>query len=158
VRVVGLGYRRAHLAVQPDGIGFLTIPTERTRILGTIHTSTIFPEQAPEDTVLIRTLAGGVQDPAFSSLSTAEAVAAIHADLARVFGIRGRPVFSFDHLWRQAIPEYQIGHRSRVATALAAVAELGGVHLAGNTFHGVGVNDCVRDARRAAQEILSAIR
>jgi oxygen-dependent protoporphyrinogen oxidase len=158
VRVVGIGYRRADLAVQPDGIGFLTIPTERTHILGTIHTSTIFPEQAPPDTVLIRTLAGGVQDRGFAELPSAEAVDVIHDDLRRIFGVRGEPVFSFDHLWRRAIPEYQVGHRARIDAGLAAVAGLGGLHLAGNTYHGVGINDCVRDARRVTGEILGTGR
>ncbi|MCT2587167.1 protoporphyrinogen oxidase [Actinophytocola gossypii] len=154
VRVVGIGYREADLARQPDGIGFLTIPTEHTHILGTIHTSTIFPDQAPPGTVLIRTLAGGVQDRGFAELSSVDAVETVHQDLRRVFGVRGRPVFSFDHLWRRAIPEYQVGHRNRIDAGLAEVARLGGVHLAGNTYHGVGINDCVRDARRVADDLV----
>jgi protoporphyrinogen/coproporphyrinogen III oxidase len=155
VRVVGIGYRRDDLALQPDGIGFLTIPTEHTHILGTIHTSTIFPDQAPPDTVLIRTLAGGVQDRGFAELAPADAVETIHQDLRRVFGVRGRPVFSFEHLWRRAIPEYQVGHRTRIDAGLAEVARLGGLHLAGNTYHGVGINDCVRDARRVVEDVLA---
>lgn len=154
VRVVGIGYRQADLTRQPDGIGFLTIPTEHTHILGTIHTSTIFPDQAPPGTVLIRTLAGGVQDRGFAELSPADAVETIHQDLRRVFGVRGRPVFSFDHLWRRAIPEYQVGHRTRIDAGLAEVAKLGGLHLAGNTYHGVGINDCVRDARRVVADVV----
>ncbi|MFC6930698.1 protoporphyrinogen oxidase [Actinomadura yumaensis] len=157
VRVIALAYRRADVAREPTGIGFLTIPTERTRILASIHTSAIFPEQAPEDMVLIRTLAGGTQDPAFSSLPRDEAVRNVHGDLVRIFGIRGEPVFAFDHLWRRAIPEYPVGHRRRVDRVLAAVAELGGLHLAGNAYHGVGVNDCVRDARRVAADVTSAL-
>ncbi|MGH3548674.1 MAG: protoporphyrinogen oxidase [Pseudonocardiaceae bacterium] len=158
VRVVGIGYRHSDLSIQPDGIGFLTIPTEHTHILGTIHTSTIFPEQAPSGTVLIRTLAGGVQDRGFAELTTQEAVETIHTDLARIFGIRGRPIFSFDHLWRRAIPEYQVGHRDRIDAGWAAVARLGGMHLAGNTYYGVGINDCVRTARRVADEIIGVTR
>jgi oxygen-dependent protoporphyrinogen oxidase len=156
VRVVGLGYRSEDLGTQPDGIGFLTIPTERTHILGTIHTSTIFPEQAPRGTVLIRTLAGGVQDRGFAELSRADAIATIHDDLSRIFGARAKPVFAFDHLWRRAIPEYQVGHRRRIDEGLEAVAGLGGMHIAGNTYHGVGINDCVRDARRVVDDILGA--
>jgi len=63
-------------------------------------------------------------------------------------------VFSFDHLWRRAIPEYQVGHRSRIDAGLAEVARLGGLHLAGNTYHGVGINDCVRDARRVVEDVV----
>jgi len=158
VRVVGIGYRRTDLSIQPDGIGFLAIPTEHTHILGTIHTSTIFPEQAPSGMVLIRTLAGGVQDRGFAELAAQEAVDTIHTDLQRIFGIRGQPVFSFDHLWRRSIPEYQVGHRSRIDAGWTAIARLGGMHVAGNTYYGVGINDCVRTARRVADEIISATR
>lgn len=157
VRVVALAYRRADVHREPAGIGFLTIPTERTRILASIHTSTIFPEQAPDDMVLIRTLAGGMQDPAFSSLSSEEAVRNVHHDLVHIFGIRGEPVFSFDHLWRRAIPEYPVGHRKSMDEVLAQVADAGGLHIAGNTYHGVGVNDCVRDARRVAADVTSRL-
>ncbi|HEU5026167.1 MAG TPA: protoporphyrinogen oxidase [Spirillospora sp.] len=157
VRVVALGYRRADVKREPEGIGFLTIPTERTRILASIHTSTIFPEQAPGDMVLIRTLAGGMQDPAFSSLSREEAVRDVHRDLVHIFGVRGEPVFAFDHLWRRAIPEYPVGHRHRIDGVLAEAAGLGGLHLAGNAYHGVGINDCVRDARRVAADVVSGL-
>ncbi|WP_329521742.1 protoporphyrinogen oxidase [Spirillospora sp. NBC_01491] len=158
VRVIALAYRRADVKRPPEGIGFLTIPTDRTRILASIHTSAIFPEQAPADRILIRTLAGGMQDPAFSSFSREEAVRSVHQDLVHIFGIRGEPVFAFDHLWRRAIPEYPVGHRGRIDGVLAQVAGLGGLHLAGNTYHGVGVNDCVRDARRAAADVASRLR
>ncbi|GAA4236697.1 protoporphyrinogen oxidase [Actinomadura meridiana] len=153
VRVVALAYRRADVRNEPTGIGFLTIPTDRTRILASIHTSTIFPEQAPDDMVLIRTLAGGMQDPAFSALSKDEAVRMVHQDLVHIFGVHGEPVFAFDHLWRRAIPEYPVGHVRRVADVLRDVAASGGLHVAGNTYHGVGINDCVRDARRVAADV-----
>ncbi|SHH04046.1 protoporphyrinogen oxidase [Streptoalloteichus hindustanus] len=155
VRVIALGYRRRDLPADPRGIGFLASPGDGASILGTIHTSTIFPEQAPADRVLIRTLAGGSSSPGFAALSTAEAAAVIHRELARVFRIGGEPVFTFDHVWRRAIPEYHVGYREQADRVLADVAATPGLHVAGNAYRGVGVNDCVRLALAVAGSALA---
>jgi oxygen-dependent protoporphyrinogen oxidase len=157
IRVLALGYRRSDVGTVPPGIGFVATPDRETNVLGAIHASTIFPEQAPPDTIMIRALAGGPRDAPILGVSQERAIELMHRELSRVFGITGAPVFAFEHLWRGPIPVYPIGHRRWVERVFGAVAQLGGLQVAGNSFGGVGVNDCVRDARRAAGAVLGAL-
>ncbi|KAB7847303.1 protoporphyrinogen oxidase [Streptomyces mobaraensis] len=158
VRVVSVGYRRRDLAVLPRGFGYLTVPPEPTRILGVVHASVVFPDCAPPDGVLLRAFAGGAEDPGFAELDADEAVAVAHRDVTALFGPAAGPEFRHDHVWPEAIPQYTPGHGARVRALLDAVAGVPGLHLAGAAYHGVAVNECVRDARRAASEVLTALR
>ncbi|WP_221349867.1 protoporphyrinogen oxidase [Streptomyces beigongshangae] len=156
VRVLALGYRRRDLTTVPSGFGHLRHSAEPTRILGAIHNSAVFPDSAPRDGVLLRAFAGGAEDPDFTTLSTAEATRAAHRHFTALFGPAPEPRFRHDHVWSEGIPQYGIGHRDRMREVLDAAAGLPGLHLAGSTYHGIAVNDCVRDARRAAAAVLAA--
>ena len=59
--------------------------------------------------------------------------------------------------WRRGIPQYTLGHRERVHSAEAGLASLPGVALAGNAYRGIGLNDCVRDARATARATLERV-
>lgn len=158
IRVVALGYRTEDVGRPPRGIGFIATPGLASDLLGAIHASTIFPEQAPPERIMIRVLAGGLPDAPILTHPEERAIELIHNDLRDAFGLTGTPVFSHEHLWRRPIPTYPVGHRPLMRDLLASVAQLGGLYLAGNSYFGVGVNDCVRDARRAATEIVAALR
>ncbi|MEJ2292520.1 MAG: protoporphyrinogen oxidase [Deinococcales bacterium] len=153
IRVVALGYPRASVPATLDGFGFLVPPGQGLRILGSLWTSTLFPPQAPEGTVLLRSLAGGVQDPGFLDLSEEEAVAVVRDDLRVSLGITARPTMVHVVGWRRGIPQYVLGHRQRVEEAAGAVATVPGLALTGNAYRGIGLNDCVRDARSVGREV-----
>jgi len=153
IRVVALGYPRASVPAPLDGFGFLVPPGQGLRILGSLWTSTLFPPQAPQGTVLLRSLAGGVQDPDFLELSEDEAVAAVRDDLRVSLGITAQPAMVHDVAWRRGIPQYTLGHVRRVEEAVAAAAAVPGLALTGNAYRGIGLNDCVRDARKVAREV-----
>jgi oxygen-dependent protoporphyrinogen oxidase len=53
--------------------------------------------------------------------------------------------------WPQAIPQYTLGHTSRVAEIDRLTALYPGLALAGASLHGVSVIDCLRDGGRAAR-------
>ncbi len=153
VRVLGLGYDRIDVPHPLDGFGFLVPRGQGVRILGCLWTSTLFPWQAPEGKALLRIIAGGVHDPGFVELSDDEALAAVREDLRTTMGIVAEPEMVHHVRWERAIPQYQRGHRERVARIMNAAAQRPGLVLTGNAYHGVGVNDCVRDAKRVAEAV-----
>ncbi|MDQ2709870.1 MAG: protoporphyrinogen oxidase, partial [Actinomycetota bacterium] len=51
------------------------------------------------------------------------------------------------------LPQYGLGHGLRVAELLRAVAELGGLEVAGSLLNGVGVPACIGAARGAAARV-----
>ncbi len=153
VRVVGLGYAREHVPRPLDGFGFLVPRGQGVRILGCLWTSTLFPWQAPEGKALLRVIAGGVPDPAFVQLSDDEALAVVRDDLETTMGITAEPEMVHHVRWEKAIPQYWQGHSERVARIMAAADARPGLHLTGNAYYGIGVNDCARDASRVAEAV-----
>ncbi len=59
--------------------------------------------------------------------------------------------------WPHSLPQYEIGHRARVAAITERVQAIPGLVLLGNAYRGVGLPDLIRDARSASRELLSRI-
>ena len=56
-----------------------------------------------------------------------------------------------------AIPQYTPGHGARIAELEARAAALGPLHLTGNAYRGISFNDCVRNARDVADQVLARL-
>jgi oxygen-dependent protoporphyrinogen oxidase len=157
VAVVCLGYRREQVAHSLDGFGFLAPRHQRCRTLGMIWTSSIFPEHAPPGTVSLRALVGGARDPAVVDASAEELVALVGRETAPLLGISGEPLAVRVFRYAQGIPQYNVGHARRLERIEAQRRALPGLFLTGNAYRGVGINDCVREARRLSAELLRAL-
>lgn len=153
VQVFGLGYNRIDVPNALSGFGFLVPRGEGVRVLGVLYSSSIFPGQAPDGRVLLRVIAGGSVDPAFADLTPDEALAAVRRDLRVMMGIVAEPELVEHVPWPRGIPQYELGHLEKVARAKDALTEYP-IFLTGNAYHGVGVNDTVRDARKTAEAVL----
>jgi oxygen-dependent protoporphyrinogen oxidase len=157
VSVLAFGFERIDVPHALDGFGFLVPRGEGVRCLGVLWTSSLYPGRAPERAVLLRVIAGGTIDPGFAALGDGEAVAAARRDLRVTMGITAEPRALRRMAFARALPQYELGHGERVRRAMAGVRGLGGLALAGNAYFGIGVNDCVRDADRVADEILADV-
>ncbi len=151
--VVCAGYPRGQVAHPLDGFGFLVPRDGSLRILGCLWTASIFPHQAPENGVLLRTMLGGATDPEVLSLTDAELVSLVSRELSPLLGITGTPerLRVFRH--PLGIPQYTLGHGGRLAALERCEAEHPGLVFAGNAYRGVGLNDCVLSARRAVDRL-----
>ncbi|KAL8999235.1 MAG: hypothetical protein Q9169_001900 [Polycauliona sp. 2 TL-2023] len=70
------------------------------------------------------------------------------AILKRHLGVSEEPQAVHVGLQRDCIPQYTVGHHSRMAQAHEALQRFRGrLRVAGNSYNGVGLNDCVRSAR-----------
>jgi oxygen-dependent protoporphyrinogen oxidase len=155
VRVFGLAYRREDVPVNLDGFGFLSARGRGLRILGCLYTSTLFPTQAANGLVYLRVIAGGSLDPDFAHLSDPDAWALVERDLETSLGILEKPVSRQHARWDDGIPQYDLDHPARLVRIDGALERLPGVLLIGNAYRGVGVNDCIREATRAAKRLTS---
>ena len=57
--------------------------------------------------------------------------------------------------WPASMPQYRVGHLTRVETIERRVGALPGLQLAGGAYRGVGIADCVRGAEAAADAALA---
>jgi len=79
-----------------------------------------------------------------------ELVALAVAELCDRLGFRGRPVASRLSRWGGGLPQYAVGHVSRVRRIQDAVAVVPGLAVCGAAYEGVGVPACIRSGQQAA--------
>jgi oxygen-dependent protoporphyrinogen oxidase len=157
--VVCLGFRDAAIGVDLAAYGFLVARESpaagagRTPVLGCQYESSIFPGRAPPGAVLLRAILGGTFDPAIVDESDESITALTVADLRRLAGLSRAPDFVGIWRHREAIPQYTLGHATRVAGIDAALTRHPGLHLLGHAVRGVGLNDCIAAASALAGQI-----
>ena len=150
--VVCFGYERERIAMNLDGFGYLTPKEEKRSTLGTLWDSSIFENRAPEGKVLLRSMMGGACFPEYIKLSDEEVVMRVRADLKTIMGIHEAPSFVQVYRHEQAIPQYTVGHGRRLNLLAEGLAKHPGLILTGNSYRGIGLNDCVAAAHRAVEE------
>jgi oxygen-dependent protoporphyrinogen oxidase len=69
-------------------------------------------------------------------------------------GIDADPEFVRVFRHPQAIPQYIVGHGARLQSLADLLRPYPGLILTGNSYRGIGLNDCAAAAERAADEAL----
>jgi oxygen-dependent protoporphyrinogen oxidase len=154
ISVACLIYDRDQVQHPLDGFGFLVPRGQGLRMLGCLWSGSIFPSHVPGDKVLLRVMLGGARDPEGALLNEAKTVELAHQELIRTLGrIEGRPREVRLYRHPRGIPQYVQGHPQRLCALEKEIARAPGLHLAGNAYRGIGVNDCVRTARELAARL-----
>jgi oxygen-dependent protoporphyrinogen oxidase len=154
--VICFGYSRERIRLSLDGFGFLIPKKEGRNTLGTLWDSSMFENRAPEGKVLLRSMMGGACFPEYVTLSDEEVIARVRQDLVVTMGIDAAPEFVRVFRHPQAIPQYTVGHGKRLQALAESLKAHRGLILTGNSYRGIGLNDCVAAAERAVDEALVA--
>jgi oxygen-dependent protoporphyrinogen oxidase len=155
--VVALAYRASAIERPLDGYGYLVTRREELATLGVLCESTIFPNRAPEGTVLLRVMLGGASRPEISALDDASVAALAAHEVSSVLGIVARPLRQWVCRWPSAIAQYTVGHDARKAAIRRLVSAHPGLHVCGTAYDGVSFNDGIASARRTAAEVAEAV-
>jgi oxygen-dependent protoporphyrinogen oxidase len=113
-----------------------------------------YPGRAPEGHVLIRGFLGGMLQGAMLAEDDEALVTRAREELRAALGVAAAPVLSRLHRWPASMPQYRVGHLTRVETIEQVVAGMPGLLLAGAAYRGVGIADCVRSGEAAAERAL----
>ena len=155
VAVAVLGYKREQVKIDLKGFGFLIPEVEKRKILGTIWSSSIFPNRAPEGYVEFTTFVGGSRQPKLAMMSTDEIAKISHEENAALMKIDGEPAFKAISKWDKAIPQYNIGHLS-IIDAVTHVENLHkGFYICSNYKDGISVADCIANGKKVAESIMT---
>ena len=154
--IVTLGFRDPGHAL-PPGSGFLVPRGEHSRLLACTWSSNKFAARAPKGGILVRGFVGGWRDAKILEMEHGELLDLVRAELARQLGgvFAGDAPATISHVerWPEGTPLYQVGHRQWLAKLAAAGKTTPGLWLAGAPYDGVGIPDCIHQARNAAGEI-----
>ncbi|MDZ4832917.1 MAG: protoporphyrinogen oxidase [Candidatus Melainabacteria bacterium] len=150
--VVNLLYKREDFDHPLDAFGFVVPSSEKRSILAASLISNKFPDRAPSDSVAIRVFLGGVLQPELLKRSDENLIDTAHADLTHYLGLKSKPLSGFVKRYPDSMPQYNLGHQARVEEIMSITQDrLPGVFLAGNSYHGVGIPDCIASALRTAR-------
>jgi protoporphyrinogen/coproporphyrinogen III oxidase len=140
-----------------SGHGFLVPRAEQRQMLACTFVHKKFPHRAPEGSALLRCFISSSRVPGLLGYSDGAIEEIVLRELKEILGLTAKPLFTRVFRWESALPQYETGHLDRVAEMEKMLAELPGVHVVGNSFHGIGIPDCIRSARLAAEKITSSV-
>ncbi|MBI4126288.1 MAG: protoporphyrinogen oxidase [Deltaproteobacteria bacterium] len=153
--VVHTVFRRSDLPRDLSGFGCLIPRCEGIRLLGSLWSSSLFSGRCPPDQALLTNYIGGMTDSRVIELEDHEILTHVMSGLETVLKITSQP--HFVHMTRlvQAIPQYMIGHRERLAEIANFLVRQPNIFLTGNYFRGVSVADSIAHARETADKVLT---
>ncbi len=135
------------------GFGFLVPRGEGLHMLGTLFSSALFPDRAPEGQALLTSFVGGAFEPEALDWPDDRVWETVCAELQRVFGTSElpSPVRLYRH--RHAIPQYNIGHERWAESVKAELKRTPGLFITSNYLDGVSVPACMEQGERTAHAV-----
>ena len=168
--LVAFCYADAGRVPLPPGFGFLVPPKfseaeseldpSASLLLACTFADQKFPHRVPPNGRLVRAFFGGAAADRIARCNNDEIAAIARLELARALHANTPldattpappPVLTVVRRWPNSLPQYAVGHPVRVAEVESRLRAFPGLTLLGNSLHGVGLPDLIRDARAAAR-------
>ena len=153
VASVVLGYRREDVAHPCEGFGMLIPKIEGFKILGTIFSSSLFPNRAPAGHLTLTSYVGGERYPELASLPAEKLVELTDEDLRVLLGVRGKPTFQHVVLYPRAIPQYNVGYGKYRELLNNIEARTSNLFFAGHYRDGVSLGDTIVSGCNIAERV-----
>lgn len=143
VASVVLGFRREDVAHPCCGFGMLIPRVAGFKILGTIFSSSLFPNRAPAGHHTLTSYVGGERFPELAAKSPEELYEITCADLRVLLGVKGTPTFRHHYYWPRAIPQYNLGYGRYRALMTEIETRTAGLFFAGHYRDGISLGDSI---------------
>jgi len=150
--VFTFGFNRADIKHPLNGYGFLVPAGERLSFTACTWSSSKWDKRAPYDKVLLRTYCPGI--PQNSSLMQENVI----SELKNILQLKKAPILREIHLHPRSLPQYETGHEHRLAEIKSRLSEHPGLYLTGAAYGGIGIPDCIENAKSAAEQAAVSIR
>jgi oxygen-dependent protoporphyrinogen oxidase len=150
---VNLIYDGEELDPLPEGFGFLVPAVEQRALLACTFIHRKFLGRTALGKSVLRVFLGGAHNGHLLSLSDEELTELVRRELFQILNVSAVPELVEIRRWPQAMAQYSVGHAERQLRIRNRVCALGGLHLVGNAYDGIGISDCIRLGRIAAREI-----
>jgi protoporphyrinogen/coproporphyrinogen III oxidase len=147
---LNLGFRRDEVPHALDGFGFVVPESEAEDIIGGSFSSVKYPNRAPQGKVLLRLFFKSTPVDEEGRLQAFKLEARAQVFTRKWLGITASPLLSIASGYSRSMPQYLVGHLDQVREIEERLKTHPGLALAGNSFHGVGIPDCVKSAEEAA--------
>jgi oxygen-dependent protoporphyrinogen oxidase len=140
------------------GFGFLVPRNQGLHMLGTLFSSALFSDRAPDGKVLVTTFLGGSFEPEAVTWPDERVWQTVSEELRRALKTTAvpEPVTLMRH--RHAIPQYRIGHERWVESVKTELRNSPGLFISSNYLTGVSVPACIEHGERTAHAVAEYLR
>ncbi|MGN7401656.1 protoporphyrinogen oxidase [Cytobacillus praedii] len=140
-----------------DGTGFIAADDNDLKCNACTWTSRKWGHTSENGHLLVRLFYKSVH-PAFDSLkdlNEEELLQVALSDIRKSLGINAKPVSSQVTNWSEQMPNYLITHRQSVENLeMKLESSYPGIFLAGCSYYGVGIPDCIENGEKTAKTII----
>ena len=150
---VALAFRREQIAHSLDGFGVLIPKKEQMNTLGILFTSSLFPNRAPQGYALLTAFLGGSRGQKTADAPDSAVLELALADMRKLLGVTGRPVFEDVARVPLSIPQYNVGYGAVMAAIEGIEQRAPGVFIASSYRHGISVADCIVGGKAASGKV-----
>lgn len=154
---VTLGFRPGDLPYAPRGFGFVVPRNSGFHICATTFVSQKFTSRN-YPLFLVRCFLGGSGSDAVLAEPDDSMTKLVLQDLSRITKVKSAPLFSNIYRWNKANPQYNVGHTARLSRIESRLRLLPGIFIAGASYYGVGIPDCIRSGSQAANSAFEHLR
>lgn len=156
---VALAFPKEAIEKDIDGTGFVVSRNSDYTITACTWVHKKWPHACPDDKVLLRCFVGRAGDETIVDLSDDEIVKIVLEDMNKTMNITMEPEFAVISRWKNAMPQYTVGHKERLSKVLEQVdQQLPGVFIAGASFEGLGIPDCIDQGEAAVEKVLQFVK
>ncbi|XP_022774276.1 protoporphyrinogen oxidase, chloroplastic/mitochondrial isoform X2 [Durio zibethinus] len=158
VSVIITTFKKENVKRPLEGFGVLVPSNEQQnglKTLGTLFSSIMFPDRAPDNLYLYTTFVGGRRNKELAKASTDELKQIVTSDLRQLMGVEGEPTFLNHFYWSKAFPLYGRNYASVVEAIEKMERDLPGFFYAGNHKAGLSVGKAIASGCKAADLVIS---
>ncbi|MCB0320194.1 MAG: protoporphyrinogen oxidase [Bdellovibrionales bacterium] len=153
--IVTMAIRKELLEREPHGSGYLLAPDEQGILTGCTYSSLKWKGRAPDDVILLRIFFGRNEGPRHRA--DEELFELAKNELRAKLGFRGDPLLCECTRWVQGLPQYHCGHLELMNEIDRVLSDHPGLFLTGTSYRGVGIPDCVKQAKATASRVAAYV-
>ncbi|WP_223700784.1 protoporphyrinogen oxidase [Sutcliffiella deserti] len=155
VATVAMAFDKSAITEEIEGTGFVVSRNSDYTITACTWTHKKWLHTTPNGKVLLRCYVGRVGEEAIVEQSDEEIKQVVLDDLNKIMNISALPEFTIITRWKQAMPQYAVGHKKMLDDIKDRLTEeMPGVFLAGSSFEGVGIPDCIDQGVAAVTKVI----
>jgi protoporphyrinogen/coproporphyrinogen III oxidase len=155
IGAVYLGFHERDIPRPLNGFGVVVPSSEGRRIDGMTWVSSKWEHRAPSGHVLLRVFFGGPNTRDMMGMDDATLLTVIRDEVRSLLQIEAEPLFHRIFRWPDGYPQYDLGHLERLAVIESALPP--GLYIAGSSYRGIGVPDCIKQGQAAANQVISEL-
>ncbi|MED4779124.1 protoporphyrinogen oxidase [Brevibacillus choshinensis] len=157
VATISMTFPEAAVDLRLEGTGYIVPRNSGAKITACTWAHRKWPHTTPAGKALLRCFVGKAKEQSFMQLTDEEIVEVAMRDLHKTMTLRQEPDFYRVTRLQNAIP-YVVGHQAWAQDVSEKVgASLPGVILAGASYGGVGVPDCIDQGKKAVSQLIEMV-